>query len=103
MTEETAYSHFNKDRLLTTYGDLLTYDLDLEPWELSNILQHLKVDETSWSSDDFTVKGYKHYDEDGNSYSVGLLKINAKGRSKQDFLELTEIWNEAESDWESAL
>ncbi len=101
MAEETIYSHFNGNRLLITYEDLLIYDLDLEPWELSSILLHLKTDKTNWSSDDFTVEGYKHYDEDGNSYTVGLLKVNSKGKKQQDFLELTEIWNEAESDWEN--
>ena len=101
MTEEKVYSHFNEGRLLVTYGDILIYDLSLEPWELSSILQHLKVDETNWSSDDFTVEGYKHYDEDGNSYAVGLLKINSEDKNQQDLLKLTEIWDEAESDWEN--
>ena len=101
MAEETIYSHFNGNRLLITYEDLLIYDLDLEPWELSSILLHLKADETNWSSGDFTVDGYKYYDEDGNSYTVGLLKVNSKGKKQQDFLELTVIWNEAESDWEN--
>ena len=103
MTEKTIYSHFNEERLLITYEDILIYDLNLEPWELSSILQHLKADEINWSSDDFTVEGYKHYDEDGNSYTVGLLKINSKDKNQQDFLELTKIWDEAESDWENTL
>ena len=80
MTEEKVYSLFDKEHLLITHGDMRIYDLKLEPWELSGTLQHLKVDETNWSNDDFTVEAYKHYDADGNSYAVGLLKINSEGK-----------------------
>jgi len=103
MTPTNSYEDFNIDALVITYGDILIYDLNLEPWELSNILMHLNTDGTNWSKKDLTVEGCKSYDEDGNSYAVGILQINSKCYTSEDFKELTKLWEEAEFAWESSL
>ena len=95
------YSSFKESSLLLSYKDIFVYDLDLEPWELSYVLLYLNTDGTNWSNDDFTIDGCKNYDEDGNSYVTGLLRINIKEKQLQDFLDLTERWDKAEAEYRS--
>lgn len=96
MIEQKNSAGFKEESLVLTVGTFFIYDLNLEPWELSSIVQHLNTDGTNWSVDDFKVDGYKNYDEEYGSYYVGLLKVNTDGRSHQDFIELARIWEEAE-------
>ena len=96
MNETDLYTDFYYEALYMTNGDLLFYDLGLEPWELLNIVNMLKTDETNWSKEDISVEGYKNYDEDGNSYHVGILKVDARGYTREDFKELSRLWEEAE-------
>ena len=97
------YSVFKEECLLITYGDIFVYDLDLDPWELSYVLLYLNINGTNWSSDDFSIDGCKNYDEDGNSYVTGLLRINTKEKNLQDFLDLSERWEEVEADMAKTL
>ncbi len=99
--QEYAQKHFKNEQEVITYELPTVLDLDCEPWELHNILAHLHVSQTAWSDANFNVIGFKNYDEDGNSYHVGLLEVNAKGRNREDFLQLAQIWEEAEEEWES--
>ena len=101
MTKTDIHLDYKKEFLVATYKHTLIYNLNLEPWELSNILLHLNTHGTNWSKDDFTIKGYKNYDEDGNSYDEGILQIDARGYSREDFKELNRLWDEAEQAWES--
>ena len=103
MRDTGIHKDFHKDALVITHGNLLIYNLNLEPWELSNIVEHLKTDDTNWSKGDLTVEGFKNYDEEGNSYAVGVLQINSKGYTQQDFKLLSKLWEEAELLWESTL
>ncbi len=77
----------------------IAFDLNCEPWELHEILTHLYLTKSTWSNAMFNVDGFKNYDEDGNSYWVGVLTILAEGQNKQDFLELAHLWEEAENNW----
>ena len=103
MTTTEIYADFKPNALFVTYGDILLYNLDLEPWELSNILKYLKTKGTNWSQDDLTVEGSKSYDEEGNSYAVGVLQVNAAKHTRQDFQQLATLWQEAEDTWEEEL
>ena len=103
MTPINNYEDFNIDVLVITHGNILFYNLDLEPWELSNILMHLNTNGTNWSKEDLSVEGFKNYDEDGNSYAIGILQINSNGYSSQDFKDLTKLWEEAELSWKISL
>ena len=96
MSKTDIYTDFHYEALYMTNGDHLFYDLGLEPWELLNIVDILKTDGTNWSIKDINVHGYKNYDEDGNSYQVGILEINACGYTREDFKELYKLWQEAE-------
>ena len=100
MTSTDVYADFKPDALFITHGDTLLYDLDLEPWELSNIVKHLKTEGTNWSQDELRVEGSKNYDEEGNSYVVGILQINVAKHTQHDFQTLTTLWQEAEDAWE---
>ncbi len=99
MENTDMYTDFFYEALYMTHGDLLFYDFDMEPWELSNILHHLKTDGTNWSKKDIQVDGYKNYDEDGNSFYVGILQVNSSGYTREDFQDLSRLWQEAESAW----
>jgi len=96
MSKKDIYLDFYYEALYMSHGDLLYYDLDLEPWELMSIIAHLKTDGTNWSKKDIIADGYKNYDEDGNSFQVGILEINACGYTREDFKELYRLWQEAE-------
>jgi len=102
MDNREIYADFFYEALSMTHGDLLFDGFNLEPWELSNILLHLKTDETNWSKNDLSVKGYKNYDEEGNSYDVGILQVNASGYTKEDFQDLSRLWHEAERLWKKS-
>ena len=103
MSETDIYTDFNYEALYMSHGDLLYYDLNLEPWELLSIMDHLKIDRTNWSKKDINAHGYKNYDEDGNSYQVGILEINACGYTREDFQHLSRLWQEAEYKWANSL
>ena len=103
MTRTDIHLAYKKEFLVATYEHTLIYNLNLEPWELSNILLHLNIDGTNFSKDDLIVKGHKNYDEDGNSYHEGILLINAYNHTREDFKELAKVWDEAEQAWESTL
>ena len=96
MTDTDIYSDFKQEALTITYDDMLIYDFDLEPWELSNILMHLETTGTNWSKEDLDIKGVKCYDEDGDSFDKGVLQINAKGYTREDFKILSTLWSQAE-------
>ena len=96
MNETDIYIDFYYEALYMHHGDLLYYDLDLEPWELLSILDYLKTDGTNWSKEYLKAHGYKNYYEDGNSFQVGILEINACGYTRKDFKELSRSWQEAE-------
>ncbi len=101
IIQEYAERHFKDDSRLIDISKSTILDLDLEPWELSNILMFLNLFESNWSREDFKVDGFKNYDEDYNSYWVGILSIRAEGRNREDFLQLAHLWEEAEAAWES--
>ena len=101
MTKTDVHLDYKKEFLVATYEYTLIYNLNLEAWELSNILLHLNIDGTNWSKEDLTVKGYKNYDEDGNSYHEGILQIDSRAYTREDFKELSKRWDEAEEAWES--
>ena len=98
MENTDVYTDFFNEALYMTNCNFLLYDLDIKPWELSTIIDHLKLDGTNWSKKDFAYDGYKNFDEDGDSYEVGVLKIYHKGHTKKDFQVLSSLWTEAEKE-----
>jgi hypothetical protein len=59
-------------------------DIRLEPYQLQNIIDSISLDGTNWKIDDLSVDGYKNYDEDGNSYYVGVLEVDDTDKTQQD-------------------
>jgi len=76
-------------------GGEVYLSLDYEPCEVDEILSYLCTEGTVWSETYFYVKGYKSYDEYGNSEKVGVLIFETKGRTKNDMQVLAKLWEDA--------
>ncbi len=87
---------FTDEAHVVHYGDVAQFDLGLEPYELSTIFEFLELSNSGWFEDDFKIHGAKCYDEEGNSYIVGSISIEMKGRGTRELLELEKRWLEAE-------
>lgn len=96
MKTDEKLTIFTDNTKVLTYGDVVQYDLGLEPYELSSIFAHLDLKGSGWCEDDFTIDGGKSYDEYGYSNVFGILSIKTKEKHQQEFLELEKRWIEAE-------
>ena len=67
---------------------------DIHYYELQMFVDELSLEESGWSHDDLCVEGVKSYDEDGNSFSIGVLVLNSNEKSAKEFLELAPYFDE---------
>ncbi|QOY53247.1 hypothetical protein [Candidatus Sulfurimonas baltica] len=84
--EDWALNHFDNSKEPS-------FSFDVDSYELQYFLDNTSFEDTNWNHCDFSVSGVKSYDEEYNSYWIGILIVNAEGKDVSDFLELAQIFN----------
>ena len=86
--EDWARSNFYESSCVSFSFENIDY------YDLAMFVDELSLEGSSWSQNELCVEGVKSYDEDGNSFTIGILVLNSKEKTAKEFLKLAPYFDE---------
>jgi len=62
--------------------------------ELQMFVHELSLEESGWTHYELGIESVKSYDEDGNSFYIGVLILDSRGKTAKEFLKLAPYFDE---------
>lgn len=67
---------------------------DMDFYDVQTFVDTLSLEGSAWTHNELCVKGVKSYDEDGNSFVIGVLILDSRVKTREDFLQLAAYFDE---------